>query len=169
MASTLRHGLHALALLVGLSGLAVGGGAPRARADVGSTTAPVKLAGRDSVRTRPLPFLPAPRPDQPFAASELTKPYVKNFAPLLKPRPRSTSIREVERYAAAAYRDTSRDSSNVHLVDAAKHSELTPEEKAKAVPKKPGAHVGIPGPAAAAGALLGGLALLVKVIAALVR
>ena len=78
-------------------------------------------------------------------------------------------MQEVERYAAAAYRDTTPDSSNVHLVDAARRAELTPEERAQAAPKKPGAHVGIPGPAAAAGALLGGLALLVKVIAALVR
>jgi hypothetical protein len=37
------------------------------------------------------------------------------------------------------------------------------------VPEKPGAHVGIPGPVAATTALLGGFALLVKLLAELIR
>ena len=64
------------------------------------------------------------------------------------------------------------DSSDIRLTrgDQGKRpTELTPEERAALSPAQPGAHVGIPSPVAATTALLGGFALLVKLLSELIR
>ena len=75
--------------------------------------------------------------------------------------------------APAAAPDTAAaDSSDIRLTRAGegkKPTELAPGEKAALNPPQAGAHVGIPGPVAATSALLGGFALLVKLISELVR
>jgi hypothetical protein len=46
---------------------------------------------------------------------------------------------------------------------------LTPEQKDALDPPKPGVHVGIPGTVAATGAMVGGLALLAKILSEFMR
>jgi hypothetical protein len=46
---------------------------------------------------------------------------------------------------------------------------MTPEEKAAALPPKPPISTAIPSPVAVAGSLVGGLAILVKLITALAK
>jgi hypothetical protein len=73
---------------------------------------------------------------------------------------------------AAAPDTAPADSSDIRLTRAEqgrRPTELSPDEKAALDPPKPGAQVGIPGPVAATTALLGGFALLVKLISELVR
>ncbi len=147
--------------------LALGPGSASAR------TEPAK-APRDSLTA--LPFLPASGAGEQFTASRLTKAYDHNLMQFVKPvrRVPPTELAGLDGLAASrpAPPDTAPvDSSDIRLTRAGQGqtAELTPEQKAALVPEQPGAHVGIPGPVAATTALLGGLALFVKLLTELIR
>ena len=150
----------AVAAATGVAGSATGTAYPRAAADSSATL-------------RALPFPPITEPGQSFAASDLTRRYTKNVMPFLRPDlAPPTDLAQLDRAAERSEaRAAEADSSDVQLVDEQRRraGPLTPEEKNQLVPPKPGAYVGIPGPVAATGALLGGLALLIKLIAELAR
>jgi hypothetical protein len=124
-----------------------------------------------------LPFLPASEPGQTFTASRLTKTYNRDLMQFVRPVRRlpATEIAALDALppARVAAPDSAvADSSDIRLTrngQGKRPTELSPTEKAALAPEKPGAHVGIPGPVAATTALLGGFALLVKLISELVR
>ena len=136
------------------------------------------VATRDPGATR-LPFSPSHSPEEPFAASELARLYTRNLGTFLGSEPHLSraDLRELDRYGAApaptpAAARAAEDTGGTRVVEASGREappQLTPEEKARAKPPEAGAHVGIPSPVAATTALLGGLGLLVKLIADLVR
>lgn len=83
----------------------------------------------------------------------------------------SRDLAWLDRYGDPRPKRVETDSSNIHLVDEAarRATELTPDEKKALEPPSPPVQVGIPSPVAVGASLVGGIALLVKVIAALMR
>lgn len=152
-----------------LLALLLASGVRSAEAKPGPAQAP-----RDSLGA--LPFLPAEEPGQSFTASRLTRTYERDVMQFVRPVRKSppTQVAGLDALPAPAARpDTAAaDSSDIRLTRAEqgrKPTELGPDEKAALNPPQAGAHVGIPGPVAATTALLGGFALLVKLISELVR
>lgn len=135
-----------------------------------------RLALPDSLLAGPLPFAP-PAPGQAFAVSNLTRKYTRDIAAFLKPEAaaRSFDLAQLEAAAAGVHRLEPRpapaDSADLNLTEDPQRrtAEIPPEERDKLVPPTPGVKVGIPSPVATAGALLGGLGLLIKVISELAR
>jgi hypothetical protein len=137
-----------------------------------NTPAPGATAEPDSVVERRLGFRPAPHPGDIFGVSHLTISYEKTVASFSNPNvQKARDLAWLDRYGDARPRTADADSSDIRLVDEAKRraTELTPEEKKALAPPAPPVHVGIPSPMAIGASLAGGVVLLAKVIAALLR
>lgn len=116
-------------------------------------------------------FAPAPGSRDRFACSLLTRPYEDDLIPFTNLRPAPTDLAQLDALGNWVG-DNPADSADISLVDAqraAESSEIPAEEKEVLVPPAAGVQVGIPGPGPAIAAALGGLALLAKVLADLVR
>ena len=137
-----------------------------------NTPMPGTTAESDSVVERRLGFRPAPHPGDLFSVSNLTISYEQSIASFSNTTSRqSRDLAWLDRYGNQRPRMAETDSSNIRLVDEAKRqaTELTPTEKKTLEPPAPPVQVGIPSPVAVGASLLGGIALLAKVIAALLR
>jgi len=156
--------MRAAATLILLGLLLAGGRSAEARPE------PLPVPA-DSTHFR-LPFEPAQEPGEPFVASKLNKTYGKDLTRLMRPRARSprTDLETLDQYAEAPlppFAPAELDSSDIRLVGSrpeGSSAELTPQDKEEAKPAQAGVQVGIPGPVAATTALLGGIALFVKVL-----
>jgi hypothetical protein len=127
-------------------------------------------AAPDSTWSR-LPFVPLENPGDFFAASKLTRSYGKDLTPLLGSRRQPaarTDLETLDEYAAAPQPyDSEPDSTDIRLLrERARRSaaEMTPEERAAAAKPEAGVRVGIPSPVAASATLIGGVALLAKIL-----
>jgi len=158
-------------LLAAFVGLAVPAGAA-------TPPPPPNPAAAQAKVSTALPFRPLGAVDEYFTASNLTKLYGKDLTRFMKLDPQSRAdLARLDRwgqpgeprYAAAP---APVDSSDIAVADrnaANNPATLTPEQKEALVPPQPGAHVGIPSAVATTGALVGGLALLAKIISEFVR
>jgi hypothetical protein len=140
--------------------------------------APAQASTRPDSAAARLPFRLLDSPNGYFTVSNLTKAYGRDLSEWLKVQaPPTTDLAQLDRYGRSrpiepAPAPAPEDSSDLALADAAKKhnpTELTPEEKAALTPPQPGVHVGIPGTVAATGALIGGLALLAKIVTEFLR
>ncbi len=152
--------------VVGLVLLTTAPAAPASTPPLGAIAEP------DSVVERRLGFRPAPHPGDIFGVSNLTVSYEQTIASFSNPTSRrNRDLAWLDRYGNQPPRVAETDSSSIRLVDEAKRraTELTPTEKKALEPPAPPVHVGIPSPVAVGASLVGGIALLAKVIAALLR
>jgi len=114
-----------------------------------------------------------------FSVSDLTKAYERDLTTWTNTeRTSALDLAWLDRHgvaatgSGAAAADAAADSSDLDVVDGASGRDpgtMTPQEKSAAEPPKPPVSVGIPSPVAIAGSLVGGLALLVKLITAIAR
>jgi hypothetical protein len=121
------------------------------------------VAGR--VAAGELPFRPLTHPDDHFSASDLTMAYERDLSIFLSPNaPSYLDLDQLDRYRYAAA-DSSRrvwsDPDPEHV------AQLTPEQKDEVTPPTAGVQVGIPSYVSVPGILIGGAALLVKVLSEL--
>lgn len=143
----------------------------------GGVHAEVSPAAVDSTAAK-LPFLATTSVDEFFTASNLTRLYGKDLVRFMSPQTASA------RYDLAALDHYGTPSnpqwvpppltpdSSISLTDEQRRrhpSDMTPEDRAALKPPEAGVHVGIPSAVAATTAFVGGLALLVKILAEMVR
>jgi hypothetical protein len=124
--------------------------------------------------SRPLPFPVLREPGQSFAASELARAYSRDLLPLLNPEAArlSADLALLDRYGTApppGHTVAAADSSDIRLVDSRRQGELTPEEKKQLEPPGPPLRTSIPSSVATSASLIGGLALLVKLLADMIK
>ncbi len=127
----------------------------------------VLLAGSTVSGAKSLPFKPLSGPNDYFTASTLTAAYEKDMTPFLSYRAASIDMAALDRHGHFPYGDVPEDSTARRLFEQAKLRDLaeeTPPEKTALVPPSPGGHTGIPSAVATTGALLGGLAILIKIL-----
>ena len=116
---------------------------------------------------RPLPFRPLQGPDDVFSASSLTISYDRAWMSFSNPRGPRIDMAALDRHGYFPPGDVPADSLARALYERALHpdvAEVTPADKDALSPPKAGAQVGIPSAVAATGALLGGLAILIKIL-----
>jgi hypothetical protein len=155
-AANLRHGLLGLVLLFGIT---LGASLCAAHPAAGSAQPP-------SSPESP-PFRALRQAGERFTASSLTMRYDTDLALFLNPRDRRIDLDDLDLHGRFPYGDTPEDSTAKALYERAKRgevAEVTPPEKAEIAPPQPGVHTGIPSAAAATGALIGGLAILIKIL-----
>jgi hypothetical protein len=120
-----------------------------------------------------LAFRPLGGPTDRFSVSDLTRTYERDLTIWSNAgRQPVLDLAWLDRYGGSTGGHAAIDSSDIDVVGGAERREptaMTPDERAAAEPPQPGVQVGIPSPVAVAGALLGGVAVLVKLIAALGR
>lgn len=133
---------------------------------------PVAPSSSDSLRSA-LPFVPVRGPGDRFVASNLSKTYDRDLLHLLNPE--AARIRAdlalLDRYGQAPRHrvPVEVDSSNVRVVDAGKPDQISREEKEKLEPPAPPIKTTIPDAVASTASILGGLALLVKILSEMIR
>ena len=128
-----------------------------------SGVAPSPLAAA----ARTLPFRPLQGPDDVFTASSLTIDYDHAWMSFSNPRGPRVDMAALDRHGYFPLGDVPADSAARALYERSLHpdvAEVTPADKEALSPPEAGAHVGIPSAAAATGALLGGLAILIKIL-----
>lgn len=114
-----------------------------------------------------LPFRPLSSPTDRFAASNLTRAYEKDVSLFLNSQGPRVDLAELDRHGYFPYGDRPYDPEWKSLVEsgeARRVAEMSPKEKDEVTPPTAGVQVGIPSAVAATGALIGGLALLVKIL-----
>lgn len=118
-----------------------------------------------------LPFRPLSNPGDHFSASDLTIAYETDSSLFLNGAAYSyLDLDELDRHGLPRYEeDTADGSKRVRSESAPDDSvaELSPDEKDEAVPPPAGVQVGIPSYIAVPGTLIGGAALLAKVLSEL--
>lgn len=134
---------------------------------LGGAWASAALASTTLETSRPLPFLALSGPNGRFTASNLTAVYEKDPTSLLNRRGPRIDLAQLDRHGHFPYGDTPIDPNEKSLVESTQPQEVadvSPTEREELTPPKAGAHVGIPSAAAATGALIGGLAILIKIL-----
>ena len=117
--------------------------------------------------THTLPFRPLQGPDDVFTASSLTMDYDRAWMSFSNPRGPKVDLSMLDRHGYFPPGDVPADSAARALYERSLHPDVaavTPADKDAVTPPTAGAHVGIPGAAAATGALIGGLAILIKIL-----
>jgi hypothetical protein len=117
--------------------------------------------------TTTLPFRPLGGPHDRFSASNLTVTYEKDPTLFLNGSRPPIDLAQLDRYGHFPYGDVPLDPNEKSLVGSPRPqsvADVSPQEKDELTPPTAGAHVGIPSAVAATGALLGGLAILVKIL-----
>jgi hypothetical protein len=139
-------------------------------ASVGAATGVNAYPAAPDSTLRSLPFEPIEQPGDIFAASKLTRTYAKDLTPLLwaDRRAKRTDLETLDEYASADPSFSSDpDSTDIQLLrERARRSaaEMTPEEKAAAEAPQAGVHVGIPSSISTTATMIGGIALLAKIL-----